>query len=284
MTKRYLDDSWQGWLKENIDRRCNPEELLGILLKNNFALISIKAHMGQSFPANASILKDYKEERSCDVDYKAIAEVRLTRLDSGLNALRLMSDKIQMYTIDSFMSGAECDAVASLINESKRPSTVTREHPTDKYYRTSSTSDLSLCNSPVVEAVDEKISRALGIYPAYSEGTQGQHYEVGQEFKQHTDYFEPSTEEFKKYGGDRGNRTWTFMVYLNTVPKGGGTHFVKLNHTFQPQQGKAVIWNNLHPDGIPNYNTMHAGMPVLEGHKDIITKWFREKGSGPMFY
>jgi prolyl 4-hydroxylase len=161
---------------------------------------------------------------------------------------------------------------------------VTVESPTDKYYRTSSTSDLALLNNKTVEALDEKIARMIGIRPAYSEGIQGQHYAVGQEFKQHTDFFEPDTDEYIKFAGSRGNRTWTFMVYLNDVPKGGGTHFINLKHVFQPKKGQAVVWNNLYEDSTPNYDTLHAGMPVLEGEKTIITKWFRERGHGPMFY
>ena len=38
------------------------------------------------------------------------------------------------------------------------------------------------------------------------------------------------------------------------------------------------------PDGTPNAATLHSGEPVTSGHKIIITKWFRELGSGPMFY
>jgi prolyl 4-hydroxylase len=37
-----------------------------------------------------------------------------------------------------------------------------------------------------------------------------------------------------------------------------------------------LIWNNLLPDGSPNYDTLHEGMRVTEGQKYIITKWFRE--------
>jgi prolyl 4-hydroxylase len=37
-----------------------------------------------------------------------------------------------------------------------------------------------------------------------------------------------------------------------------------------------VIWNSLLPDGRPNYDTLHHGMPVKAGHKAIITKWFRQ--------
>jgi prolyl 4-hydroxylase len=37
-----------------------------------------------------------------------------------------------------------------------------------------------------------------------------------------------------------------------------------------------LIWNNMNPDGTPNELTIHEGMPVVEGVKYIVTKWFRE--------
>ncbi len=123
--------------------------------------------------------------------------------------------------------------------------------------------------------------KTLGIRLAYSEGIQAQRYDVGQQFKAHTDYFEPGTPEYAKFGGNRGNRTWTFMVYLNEGMGGGGTKFFAIDHTFVPKKGQAVIWNNLNPDGTPNAATLHSGEPVTSGHKIIITKWFRELGSGP---
>jgi prolyl 4-hydroxylase len=36
-----------------------------------------------------------------------------------------------------------------------------------------------------------------------------------------------------------------------------------------------VLWNNLRPDGAPNYDTLHQGAPVRAGYKAIVTKWFR---------
>ncbi len=74
------------------------------------------------------------------------------------------------------------------------------------------------------------------------------------------------------------------MVYLNDVEAGGETRFFAIDHAFGPVKGTAVIWNNLHADGTVNPDTLHAGMPVLAGHKIIITKWFRERGLGPMRY
>jgi prolyl 4-hydroxylase len=65
-------------------------------------------------------------------------------------------------------------------------------------------------------------------------------------------------------------------VYLNNVPQGGGTHFKTINQIFMPKIGQALIWNNLLKEGGVNPNTFHAGLPVLEGSKYVITKWFRE--------
>jgi hypothetical protein len=56
MNMKQLDDGWKGWLRDNIVRGCNPEELLDILLKNHFALDSIRHNMGEKFPANSSLL------------------------------------------------------------------------------------------------------------------------------------------------------------------------------------------------------------------------------------
>ena len=283
MDKRRLDESWQGWLKENIERQCDPEELLGILLKNNFTIDSIKMYMGDKFPGHSELLGAAAEREKTDIDYKAISEVRLTRPNSGLNVLQMVTNKLQLFILDDFMTEEECESIIRISGEHLRPSTVTTGDR-DPGYRTSSTCDLGLLKDPFVQMIDEKISRALGIRLAYSEGNQAQRYEVGQEFKQHTDFFQPGTGEYSKYADHRGQRTWTFMVYLNTVARGGGTKFFGIDKVLMPFRGRAVIWNNLYPDGTPNRDTMHAGLPIEEGHKVIITKWFREKGPGPMFY
>lgn len=269
-TKQF-DATWQGWLTENLERKCDPFELVSILQKNGFALSTIKEHMGSSFPIaplSGSL-----------IDYRAIANVGLTRTESS-GAIKVPTEKVQIYTLEDFMTEEECDRIIAISNQHLRPSTVTTG---EQGYRTSSTSDLSLLHDHEVELIDEKISRTLGITQAYAEGIQVQRYEIGQEFRQHTDYFSPSTPEYTKYAGNRGQRTWTFMVYLNDGMLGGGTKFFALNTTFTPKKGMAVIWNNLTINGAPNPATMHSGLPIEAGHKIIITKWFRERGEGPMF-
>ena len=61
----------------------------------------------------------------------------------------------------------------------------------------------------------------------------GQYYLEGQEFKEHTDYFEITT---TWYDQGKGQRTFTFMIYLNDVSKGGETEFTKIDKRFKPLQ------------------------------------------------
>ena len=100
---------------------------------------------------------------------------------------------------------------------------------------------------------------------------------MGQEFKPHTDYFEPQGTDFATYCAVAGQRTWTFMIYLNPVEAGGGTRFKVIRKTFQPETGKLLCWNNHREDGSLNPATLHHGMKVRKGVKYVITKWYREK-------
>ena len=283
MQKLPIDASWKAWLDHNLDRGCDAEELFAILVQNHFSLESIREAMGDHDPTRAPLTGGRATSNSAP-DFKAIAATRLTDPQKCPQARPFCSADIQLYTIDHFLSEEECDELSAVIRGSLHPSTIaTAAAEPDKYFRTSKTCDLGTRQSSVVDSLDKKISRTIGICLPYSEAPQGHVYAVGEEFKAHTDYFEPGAETYVKHCAVRGNRTWTFMVYLNDVHRGGGTFFLRLGHTFQPCKGRALIWNNLDAEGRPNYNTVHAGQPVEEGEKVIVTKWFRERGTGPMF-
>ena len=199
------------------------------------------------------------------------------------NLRKLPTERAQIYALDEFLSPAECTRLVALGSHHLRPSTLAYAS-SDSAFRTSTTADLCHLKSPVATGIDDKICRTIGIRPSYSEGIQAQRYDVGQQFKQHADYFEPNTIVFQKFAGVRGNRTWTLMVYLNDGMEGGATRFPLLDLVVQPKLGMALLWNNLREDGSPNRDTEHAGEPVTRGHKVIITKWFRVFGDGPVFF
>ncbi len=191
---------------------------------------------------------------------------------------RLPSPKLELLQMPEFLSPDHCDALMELIDRDRRPSTIADPNG-DDYFRTSETCDLAVVDAAVAE-LEQMLSALCGIDPAFGEPIQGQRYAQGQEFKAHTDYFEPGGADFEKFCSVAGQRTWTFMVYLNEVAAGGATRFKSIGKTFQPERGKLLCWNNRKANGEVNPATLHHGMKVRKGTKYIITKWYREKEWG----
>src|SRR2546430_1759567 len=112
MGGRELDDDWKGWLRENIGRGCDPHELLGILLDHSFGVESIAACMGAHFPAGSPRLATTQRGTA---DYVALTEVPPKFLAQQRGLWRLPSDQAQLFTLDGFLSAAECARLVGLI-------------------------------------------------------------------------------------------------------------------------------------------------------------------------
>ncbi|SEK41740.1 prolyl 4-hydroxylase [Sphingomonas palmae] len=187
---------------------------------------------------------------------------------------KLPSPKLTLFVRRAFLDADTCAALCAMIDAERRPSTIS-DHNGDAAFRTSETCDLP-ATDPLVARVDAALAAFTGLDPLHGEPLQGQRYAVGQEFKAHTDYFEPNGVDFHRYCSVAGNRTWTAMVYLNEPEAGGATRFKAVDKTIQPETGKLVCWNNHRPDGSLNPATIHHGMKVRAGTKYVITKWYRE--------
>ncbi|WP_258043007.1 2OG-Fe(II) oxygenase [Sphingomonas sp. NBWT7] len=205
----------------------------------------------------------------------AATAARLARLPG---VQRVPSAKLTLFLKRGFLDGATCAGLIALIDANRRPSTISDANG-DAAFRTSETCDLDEAE-PLVQRVEAAIGAATGIAPTYGEPLQGQRYAVGQEFKAHTDYFEPNGIDYHRYCDVAGNRTWTVMIYLNEPDAGGATRFKAVDKTIQPETGKLVAWNNRRPDRSLNPATIHHGMKVRAGTKYVITKWFRERPRG----
>jgi prolyl 4-hydroxylase len=191
---------------------------------------------------------------------------------------RVPSPKLDLFVVRGFLDPETCAAIVERIDSKRRPSTIADYSGTENY-RTSETCDLAPAD-PVVAEVDQRICDLLGIAPEHGELIQGQRYAVGQEFRPHTDTFNPGGYDYYVHTAEGGQRTWTAMIYLNEPQEGGGTRFKAIRKTVQPEAGKLLAWNNLREDGLPNDSTIHQGMKVRRGTKYIITKWFRERPIG----
>jgi len=256
-----LTAEWRDWLRLNRDRGCDRTELFRQAAEEGFDPTAISLELGTSVAAEAGALSSWAAPPLLDPDHQP----RAWRLDTPL---------AQIFELPALLSQQDCSALIQAIDQTLVPSTVTTG-PDD--YRTSRTCHLAEAAPALTADLDRRFAALLGVDPAFSEPLQGQRYDPGQYFKPHTDWFSPGTPEFEEHTHLGGQRTWTLMVYLNTVQLGGETLFSTVGRAFSPVAGHALAWNNLHLDGSPNHATLHEALPVQQGRKYVITKWFRSQ-------
>ena len=206
------------------------------------------------------------------------AEGLVAHLSKAPGVQRVPSPKLTLFLRRDFIDPALCAALIARIDATRRPSTISDSNG-DAYYRTSETCDLDPAD-PATAELAARIGTFTGLDSRHAEPIQGQRYAVGQEFKPHTDYFEPDGADYDRYCAVAGNRTWTVMIYLNAPEAGGATRFKAIDKIVQPETGKLLAWNNRRPDGSLNPATLHHGMKVRGGVKYVITQWYRERPWG----
>ena len=197
------------------------------------------------------------------------------RLAAADGVQRVPTRELELFIVRDFLDPPMCAAMIDRIDASRRPSTIADDTGIANF-RTSETCDLNSSDSAVAE-VERKIADLLGLPLDRGEPLQGQRYAPGQEFRPHTDTFNPGGYDFFLHTDRGGQRSWTAMIYLNEPEDGGATRFKTIGKTVQPETGKLLTWNNLLPTGAPNPATLHQGMKVRRGTKYVLTKWFRER-------
>ena len=264
-----IPEAWRTWLIHNRDRGCARKDLVERALARGYSLEAIDAILDTPPPRGAELaFKDGLEPP----DWSQWFNAPVTDPRHQPQALKVPTPQAQLYELPSLLSPQECQELIEAINTALLPSTVTRG---SNDYRTSRTCHLRHNHPELSRRLDQRFADLLGVDPRFSEPIQGQRYDPGQYFKEHTDWFSPGTKEFDDNTRHGGQRTWTVMVYLNAVESGGETLFKHLNQCFVPGPGLGLAWNNLQADGAPNRYTLHEAMPVEVGSKWVITKWFR---------
>lgn len=183
--------------------------------------------------------------------------------------------ELQIWLVRGFLDDATCTGLIARIDNGRQPSRVLADAG-DPDYRTSESCNLDPAD-PLVAAVEAKLTALTGVDPALGETIQGQRYATGQQFKPHHDFFLTDQPYWPTQQAAGGQRTWTAMVYLNDVAGGGRTDFPAAGVRIAARAGNLLAWNNLDAVGAPNPLTIHQGMPVEDGVKYIITKWYRER-------
>jgi prolyl 4-hydroxylase len=200
------------------------------------------------------------------------------RLKATAGVQRVPNPRLDLFILRGFIDEKDCAALCALIDGNRRPSTIADDQGIASF-RTSETCDLDPAH-PLSAQVRTRLSELTGIPANHGEPLQGQRYAPGQEFRPHTDTFNPNGADYYFHCAEAGQRSWTAMLYLNQPEDGGATRFKVIGKTIQPETGKLILWNNLLPDGSPNQATLHQGMKVRRGTKYVLTQWYRQRPIG----
>lgn len=179
---------------------------------------------------------------------------------------------------DNFLTHAECDLLVEMSREKMRPSMVLTEDSGNALHdgRTSKGTFYHRGQNDTLKRIEKRISALVHLPYEHGEGLQILNYQIGQEYKPHYDYFSEKTLKNNGQLHKVGNRTATFIIYLNEVQSGGSTSFPELDFFVYPKKGSALFFEYGF-NGQYDPMTFHGGEPVVEGEKWVATKWFREK-------
>jgi prolyl 4-hydroxylase len=215
--------------------------------------------------------------------------------------IRAVSCAPRAFEIDNFLSDVEVDHILDVVaakNDLERSGTGSGSDNHISSTRTSRTTWVPRHTDPILNAVFRRVADALRLdeallrtreagehdddYPetkaALSEDLQIVHYAKGQQYTAHHDFGFPKAGQ-----ANSPSRSINLCMYLNDVPEGGQTSFVRWRngHTSSsldvtPKKGKAMIFFMLNPDGNLDDLTQHAALPVVQGEKWFANLWIHD--------
>ncbi|KAL5713968.1 procollagen-proline 4-dioxygenase [Ranunculus cassubicifolius] len=258
--------------------------VLGMLLMLSFVLLLLLALGILSLPINTS-------DSPNAIDLNSV--LRDTVESDGEKFQRwteILSWEPRAFIYHNFLSKDECEHLIDLAKPHMEKSTVVDSETgrsKDSRVRTSSGTFLQRGRDKTIREIEKRIADFTFIPIEHGEGLQVLHYEVGQKYEPHYDYF---LDQFNTKNG--GQRIATILMYLSDVEEGGETVFpaAKGNYSsvpwynelsecgkkglsVKPKQGDALLFWSMRPDATLDPSSLHGGCPVISGNKWSSTKW-----------
>ncbi len=190
-----------------------------------------------------------------------------------------LADDPIIWVVDDFVTASECrDVIRAARNKLSRAKVSRLGSNTQSNKRTNRVAWLPHDYDDTVRAIVERVSEFVGLPADHAESLQVIHYAKNEEYRPHFDAWDVGTDKGKEKTEQGGNRILTALIYLNSVARGGGTGFPKLDVEVAAKTGRMCIFHDLVGEGPERHpKALHAGMPVKAGEKWACNLWFRER-------
>ncbi|MQM08621.1 hypothetical protein Taro_041478 [Colocasia esculenta] len=218
-------------------------------------------------------------------------EQRKTDPSGGFDPTRVtqLSWQPRAFLYEGFLTHEECDHLIKLAKDKLEKSMVADKDSGKSIMsevRTSSGMFLSKRQDEIVARIEKRIAAWTFLPDENGESIQILHYEHGQKYEPHFDYFHDKANQ--EVGG---HRIATVLMYLSDVQKGGETVFpnaegkhsqvkddtwsecARSGYAVKPKKGDALLFFSLRPDATTDEYSLHGSCPVIDGEKWSATKW-----------
>ena len=193
---------------------------------------------------------------------------------------RLLGEAPRIQVLEQFVPPAVCEWLITQARGGLARATIYDKSTggtTEDGRRTNSQCDLDVAVGGVLTfVIRARISAITGRQDAAMEVPKVLHYRPGETFAEHYDYLNPDEPAYARELEVRGQRTDTFLIYLNDDYSGGETHFPELGISHAGATGDALLFSNVDADGKPDERTRHAGLPPTAGEKWLFSQWIRQ--------
>tara|TARA_R110002126_G_scaffold33382_41_gene104617 strand:+ start:3829 stop:4962 length:1134 start_codon:yes stop_codon:yes gene_type:complete len=210
-----------------------------------------------------------------------LAEDFVNAFNHGLQpATETLAKDIGLVLAKAALSDIECNYLKLRYNSMLRPSLVVDPQSGRPIRDPHRTGSVVTINPELLDwtmlTIEWRMENISGICRRYGEPTNLIHYSPGQQYKGHYDAIVGQAALCDTNLNKFGQRQKTVLCYLNSVQSGGATVFPKLNISVNASRGDMLMFDNIDTNGQLLHNSYHAGQPVREGDKWILSKWVRQ--------
>jgi prolyl 4-hydroxylase len=278
---------FRDWMLHNLDRGCASSALVGSMVEQQFepqvarALVEafVRARDAGGPPPVDSIALDLPAP---EYVYEAPRMSQGAAIRAAGHEIRVVARMEQpvLAVLEGVLSEEECEQLVALARPRLRPSTVVDPgtgKDTVAEYRDSLGMFFRPAETPLIERLERRFAELMSAPLENGEGLQVLRYGAGAKTEPHCDFLVPSNPANRASIERSGQRVATLIVYLNNVAAGGETVFPEVGVRVAARQGNGLYFEYANRRGQVDHRSLHAGAPVAEGEKWVVTKWVRER-------
>jgi prolyl 4-hydroxylase len=283
-----LSTGLRNWITDNLQRGNSPDAMIETLVVSQKfepriarglvdAFVSARA-AGTPPPEHTVKLDTPAPEYQYETPRIAAGNV-IRAVDAEIRVLQRLERPI-IVLLEGVLSAAECSELIELARPRLQRSTVVDPRTgtnTVADYRNSEGMFFRLGETALVARLDERISALMNCPVENGEGLQVLRYGTGGHTAPHFDFKIPSNATNSESIARSGQRLSTLIIYLNDVAQGGETVFPVVGLSVTPRRGNGVYFEYTNSHMQVDQRSLHAGAPVAQGEKWVVTKWMRTR-------